>query len=609
MVPQLQAEQAESLSEEWLRPIIKGWLKNPNFKSMSSTVKYLEAKRGTPLSNQEVEDLIVNDFSQGLFSKRSLTSKNLPGSTTTDNKTKNKYPLPQSTDVQATADLGYYNVSTNESKTPTSFSAAKEFAKTYNRENYLSKLLEENNVSLGTPQEHILRIKGIVGRNSDLNPNQLKQALLSAGVDESKADLISNDLSQNIFSLESQKNNLEQSIDYTNRKAAEGLNLNYNSKTKEYESKAGYDVLNNAQLKANQDLKIIKNSLNEAKIAGKSIIDLSYTVNNYGSSRAQEVLDEWKSIESSLNLPSKIELTGALANPNSQESKDLIAKYTNGLVLESLYTDRFYEAIKTDKTINYLRELDPEYGKYFQNREDLWSNLHKQTQMGLDIYDLDQFGKIKGGESSGQTIKKIVGANLDNYEFYNHKNIKITDDILSKKDNKINLQKAVDEGNSVLVSDPYNGRFLLKVMTGDPTESGKVKRGDDSSYAYIDITDDVEKQVNLGIIPKEFLQDFNFTKFAWDEIKQLGVGDKKSLNDIVRQSNAIYDTKLNKDLEIQRDNKNGYYIKGKDINIYNKNKKELLSNINQIIKTSEQFSSTLGGDGMGKQNFFSSRMP
>jgi hypothetical protein len=88
-----------------------------------------------------------------------------------------------------------------------------------------------------------------------------------------------------------------------------------------------------------------------------NIIDLSSTINNYGSSRAQEVLDEWKSIESSLNLPNKIKLTGALANPNSQESKDLIVKYNNGLVLESLYTDRFYEAIKNDKTINYLREF------------------------------------------------------------------------------------------------------------------------------------------------------------------------------------------------------------------------------------------------------------
>jgi hypothetical protein len=606
---------SEKLEEEFFKDNLTAYINaDPeSFRAMSGTLKWEEGKENRKISNEELVAKIMAGAKGRFYSKETptLSQSNLPGYKASKD-SKDLHPKPNASDRQITADMGYYNVSTGESKKPSSYDAAKEFLKSYNRESYLSNLLKENNVSLGTPEETLKRIKGIVSRGSDLNPDQLKTSLISAGVYEDKASQIANDLSNNLFSLEAQKNNLEQSLSYVNNKAAEGLNLKYDRKTGEYESNASYDIINKAELNAKNKLNNKKNSLNEVKVGNVNLIDLSSTVAIESNKLANEVLKEWKDLESSLNPSKLIELSKALANPSSPESQKILADNSTYLALEGVYTQKYYDALQKDYTIQELQRIDPDYASYITNRENFWSELHKETQMGLDIYDVNNFGKVEGQDSAGQVIKRLVGNSLDNYKFYNSKNIDITNDILAKKDNKFNLETGVDENASVIVSDPYNGRFLLKVLTGEPTESGKVKKGEGSNFVYADITDEVVRQVKNGLLPQEFLQDFNYIHSAWNEIKQLPINQEKSLNDILRESNNIYGTNLNFKLKLKRDSNQGYTITDEKNNktYYSKNKKDLLTNINQIIQASKMLSaSTSGGDDMGKQNFFNSRTP
>lgn len=80
LVPQLTAEETQSVTEDFMRPIVKQWVNTPGFKERSSTARYLEAKYNKPLTPQELEDGIIDSFRQGFFSKSSMSTKNLPAS-------------------------------------------------------------------------------------------------------------------------------------------------------------------------------------------------------------------------------------------------------------------------------------------------------------------------------------------------------------------------------------------------------------------------------------------------------------------------------------------------------------------------------------------------
>lgn len=535
------------------------------------------AKTASPhyQTNEEHEDL--TDIKN--------SGKNDSGKALPDN-----YPLNSGADTEHfQVPIGHYNPINQERKTPTSYEDAKKILGEYNTTPALLNILNNNGVNIST---NLFGDYVKQGKEATL----LDPVTLANTYHKTPQEIIDiqkqyADLQQNV---DIHKNNLEQVLDYAEKRASKGKKLVLDDKG---------NVVPDKKLEE-EGQKIAKKELSDFTFQlDQTLFPTDYSMSDVDiTPRLQKIAkDRGVTTEEVRNIYDRAR---AIDKTKADETTKNIEKFK---VLAPLNPELAGQLLQQaeDKKNNYYKNTNSEYGKFIKDRDRAITDNYKTPDFALATYIPGEFGNgIKGQPSVGEDIIGIVKQSATSgFQFYDNKGKNITHEIVKTDSGTKKLDQAVEAGT--IVEDPYNNRWYVRLTKGELIPSDKEGTKTDAtkehSFVYADVTKMVHSGVAKGKLSPQYTNDVNFTHDVWEEIKDLPIGESKKTEDL-----AILKHNISPDLVIKKQSKDSYLLTLPNGQQTSLNRSGLLVQLNQIKSLLE--SSTSGGGSMGESQNLNKRL-
>jgi hypothetical protein len=517
LIPQLQSTDKQSLTEEWIRPIIRKQIENsPEFRNRSGTLRYKEALEKRKLTDKEFEDDLVNSISQMFFTKESLSNKNLPSSATKGGKSLGSLEGTPITGEESKIGktVKYTDPGNNVvDKVPVQIEDLDNAIQTENHWDVLKNAFKNLGVDFKAKKDDWLKsfTNQLDGATTDAITNYLINNGVSKEVAVTQAPYIKAELdfsTANRRDIETNKNNAIKTVQNSNKKFQ---NLTPNNpeviKAKQQADKAG---------------KISQASLNQSAAFGNKLVT----------------------------------------------NKEL----------QSVYDEAYQKSLKSNGI----------YGEYLTAIDNEVKSQYEKNKF-LQGYNLDTLKRTDTKQDVGANLKSTLEGNL---ESFNLSDISGTSNEKVKSE-LMDIEKAGDTkyNASSIYYDPTKDKYIAKVTVTSESK-GYAKN------IYADVTETVRSQ-------DPSTNNSSLLNSQWDDTNKTS---HRYYNDVysklknkIPQEFTLDGTKF----KITKFPSDTFTIEVNGKNLPAGNFNELIT---QIILNKAN-TSTLGGDGMGKQNFFSSRMP
>lgn len=547
LVPQLTAEETQSVTENFMRPIVKQWVNTPGFKERSSTARYLEAKYNRPLTPQELEDGIINSFRQGFFSKSSMSTKNLPASSLKGSKDGSEGELIGTPTTGEQLNIG----------------------KTI-------KVTDANNTVTEKVPETVEDLdNGIATEN---HFDIIKNAFDNVGQSENLK-----------FTKETFNKSLPQQLDGASQQAIQNLLINGGMEQEDALTqapiiKAQIDLSTadrkDIEINKNNALETVKNLRPEFRTLtdnNPEVIEAKENAKNSGYQEIRKIL-ALANIPDASTLP--LEDTEQTLLDGSKTNRPGILSYLKMPQYKEAYQKAYEKTLKSSgKYGEYLTAIDNEVKKQYEKNK------------FLNGYNLETLKREDTKQPVGKNLKDSLESSLESFtlsDVLGASNETVKTDLkkyLKIKDYKINA--------SSIYYDPTKDKYTAKVtVTAEGLEPKNI---------YVDVTETVTKgdpdTNNSSVINTKW---HNTNKISHKYYKEV----YSKLKDNVAQDITVDGIKYN----ITKYKNDTFKIKvGNEVLPTAISFNDLVTKI--LTNKAKMSASTSGGDDMGKQNFFNSRMP
>lgn len=547
LVPQLTAEETQYVTEEFMRPIVRQWISNPGFKERSSTARYLEAKYNRPLTPQELEDGIIDSFRQGFFSKSSMSTKNLPASSLKGSKDGSEGELIGTPTTGEQLNIGKTIKVTDANNTVTE---------------KVPETVEDLDNGIAT-ENHFDIIKNAfdnVGQSKNLKFNK------------------------EIFNKK-----FPQQLDGASQQAIQTLLINGGMKPEDAVTqapiiKAQIDLSTadrkDIEINKNNALETVKNLRPEFRTLTDDNPEVIKTKENAKKSGYQEIrkILALSNIPDASSLP--LEDTEQTLSDGLKIKRPGILSYLEMPRYKEIYQKAYEKTLKSSGIYGeYLTAIDNEVKKQYEKNK------------FLNGYNLETLKREDTKEAIGKNLKNSLESSLESFtlsDVLGASNETVKTDLkkyLKIKDYKINAGS--------IYYDPTKDKYTAKVtVTAEGLEPKNI---------YVDVTETVTKgdpdTNNSSVINTKW---HNTNKISHKYYKEV----YSKLKDNVAQDITVDGIKYN----ITKYKNDTFKIKvGNEVLPTAISFNDLVTKI--LTNKAKMSASTSGGDDMGKQNFFNSRMP
>jgi hypothetical protein len=560
LIPQLQSTDKQFLTEDWIRPIIRKQIENnPEFRNRSGTLRYKEALEKRKLTDKEFEDDLVESISQMFFTKESLSNKNLPSSATKGGKSLGSLEGTPITGEESKIGktVKYTDPGNNVvDKVPVQIEDLDNAIQTENHYDVLKNAFKNLGVDFKAKKDDWL--KSFTNQLDGATTSAITNYLINNGVSKenavTQAPYIKAELdfsTANRRDIETNKNNAIKTVENSNKKFQ---NLTPN---------------NPEVIKAKNSVKNITQEYREGLKKYEPFEITAELQRSYGNILPITFDKDYKEFQK-INE----ENTSLLLDPNKQEQ-----------ALSNI--DNAYNNYISKVEKNLLKKQGI-YGEYLTAIDNEVKSQYEKNKF-LQGYDLNTLKRTDTKQDVGANLKSTLEGNL---ESFNLSDISGTSNEKVKSE-LMDIEKAGDTkyNASSIYYDPTKDKYIAKITVTSESK-GYAKN------IYADVTETVRSQdpsTNNSSLLNSQWDDTNKTSHKYyNEVYS-------KLKNNIPQEFTLDGTKF-KITKFASD-RFTIVVNGKKLPAGNFN--ELIT---QIILNKAN-TSTLGGDGMGKQNFFSSRMP